>query len=493
MRPSASVCRWSSPSWVMSRPPHASMPRVCATTKPASATASIARSQSIPESSGDHGGGLVQASATPSSRKRPCAIGIVVFATITEGTLASSGIRPRRSHALTASPPSAAVGVTRLKASPARRTSRRVRKATPPRRNANRHPSVSNTMTSATGKQRTIARRQESWPIEPKIAPGSFFATSTASRITPSTSSAVRKWRRSALPVEEEQHARRRERAGPEPAGTARLGRGQPELEPAAAAHEHPDQAERSVRDLRQELLLEVQAGVRVREKEATTDGAEERKDERRSPGGEAPGAHHPLEGREDEDQQDEDAMLEHRGVRPAFPESQRPEGPGAGVVPDQQEDSQPEEDQRPVARPARPAGRVQARGEPHREHEQPPDVVVELRPRAIRAGPPGAWARHRHLGDRRRGERGPPGREPRADFGERRAVGDHIGRGRQRGQRRRDEQGRDAEPELDLDEPPEARGRRAAGLALAELVPGNSTSPTRTGQPRPTAVAGRT
>src|SRR3989442_992599 len=275
----------------------------------------------------------------PSSRKRPCAIVIVVFATITEGTLASSGTRPRRSHALTASPPSAAVGVARLKASPASRTPRRVRKATPSRRNANRQPSVSNTMTRTAGKQTTIATRQESWTIEARIAAGSFVATRTASRPTPSTSRAARTWR------------------------------------------------------------------------------------------------------------------------SPALPEPQGPEGPGAGVVADHEKNGEPEEDQRPVARPARAAGRVEDREEPHGEHEQPGDVVVELGPRAVRGGPRGVAVVHRQLVDRRRRERGPPGRESRDDFGKRRAVGDDVDRRRQRGQRRRDEEGREAEAKLDLDEPPEPRG----------------------------------
>src|SRR5436309_2491136 len=302
----------------------------------------------------------------PSTRKRPCAIVIVVFATITEGTLASSGTRPRRSEAFTASPPRAAVGVTRLKASPARRTSRRVRKATASRRNANSHPSVSNTMTSATGKQSTIASRHESWTIEARIAAGSFVATRTANRTTPTTSKTSRRWRRSALPIEEQQDADRGERAGPEPSGHPRLGRGQPELEPAAPADEHPEEAERRVRHLHQELFLEVQAGVRMREKEAAADGAEERKDERRVPGAQATRADHPLEEREGDDQQDEHAVLQHLGVGHALPEPQGPERPRAGVVADQQEAGEPQEDQRPVARPARSAGRVQDCEDPH-------------------------------------------------------------------------------------------------------------------------------
>src|SRR3989475_2788875 len=167
----------------------------------------------------------------PSSRKRPCAIVIVVFATITEGTLASSGTGPGRDPAWTAPPPSAAVGVGRLKASPASRTTRRVRKATPSRRNANRQPSVSNTMTRTAGKQTTIATRQESWTIEARIAAGSFVATRTASRPTPSTSRAGGTWRGPPLPDEDQQDADRRERARPEPPGNPRLGRRQSELE----------------------------------------------------------------------------------------------------------------------------------------------------------------------------------------------------------------------------------------------------------------------
>src|SRR2546425_2623962 len=88
----------------------------------------------------------------PRRRKSPWAIVIVVWATMTEARLASSGACPRRSQALTASPPMAA-GVVRLKASPASLDANRARKATPSRRKAKRHPSVSNSVTSATGKQ----------------------------------------------------------------------------------------------------------------------------------------------------------------------------------------------------------------------------------------------------------------------------------------------------------------------------------------------------
>src|SRR5947207_2123534 len=281
----------------------------------------------------------------PSSKKRPCAIVIVVFATITEGTLVSSGTRPRRSQALTASPPSAAVGVATLNASPASRTQRGVRKATPSWRNAKRQPSVSNTMTSTTGKQRTIASRQESWTNEARIAAGSFVATRTASRPAPKTSSAARRERGADVPIDDEEDTDLAARAPPAPPG---------ETSPAPR---------------------------------------------------------------------------------------------------------KPEEDQRPVARPARAAGRVDDREQPHGEHEQPGDVVVELGPRAVRGGPRGVTVVHGQRLDRRRRERRPLGGEPHDDLGERRAVRDHVDRGRERGQRRRDEQGREAEAELDLDEPTEPRG----------------------------------
>src|SRR5437870_2197820 len=155
-----------------------------------------------------------------------------------------SGLVETREHVVDAPERlGAGAGVAGWKASPASRTPRRGRKATPSRRNANRQPSVSNTMTRTAGKQTTIARRQESWTIEARIAAGSFVATRTASRPTPSTSRATRTWRRSALPVEDQQDADRRERARPEPPGNPRLGRRQSELEPAGPADEHPEQA----------------------------------------------------------------------------------------------------------------------------------------------------------------------------------------------------------------------------------------------------------
>src|SRR2546422_80675 len=81
------------------------------------------------------------ATTMPRRRKSPWAIVIVVLATMTEARLASSGACPRRSQALTASPPMAA-GVVRLKASPASRDANRARKATPSRRQAKLEPAA---------------------------------------------------------------------------------------------------------------------------------------------------------------------------------------------------------------------------------------------------------------------------------------------------------------------------------------------------------------
>jgi hypothetical protein len=134
---------------------------------------------------------VLHATTTPTSRKIPWAIVIVVLATMTDARLASSGACPRRSQALTASPPSAA-GVVRLKASPASLEANRTRKPTS-RRNAKRQPSVSNTATSTAGKHRMTASRQDRSAIDPTMAAGSFCATSTASSAAPSRRSATRR------------------------------------------------------------------------------------------------------------------------------------------------------------------------------------------------------------------------------------------------------------------------------------------------------------
>ena len=113
-----------------------------------------------------------QATPMPSKRKSPCPIMMVVLATTMEGMLSSSETVPRRSQALIASPPSAAVGVTRLNASPANRTHTSVRKGTESRRNAKRQPSVSKIITSGAGKQTRIPSRQDRRAMDAKISAG---------------------------------------------------------------------------------------------------------------------------------------------------------------------------------------------------------------------------------------------------------------------------------------------------------------------------------
>jgi hypothetical protein len=78
----------------------------------------------------------IEATAIPSSRNKPWARVMVVLAMITDGTLTSSGSRSRSSHAFTPSPPSAAVGVTRLKDSPTSRVRSSTTKGTWSRRKA---------------------------------------------------------------------------------------------------------------------------------------------------------------------------------------------------------------------------------------------------------------------------------------------------------------------------------------------------------------------
>ncbi len=78
----------------------------------------------------------VRAATSPTTTKSACPMTIVVLATMTDGSPSRSGAQGLTSHALTASPPTEAVGVVRLKASPAKRAPRSARKGTRSRRKA---------------------------------------------------------------------------------------------------------------------------------------------------------------------------------------------------------------------------------------------------------------------------------------------------------------------------------------------------------------------
>src|SRR5205814_2626968 len=97
----------------------ASRPPTWTATKPPTARTSTRRSQNITRSSGESCGSSAHAQGRPTTSRRPWAMVMVVLATITEGSASWRGTWCRISQALTASPPTDAVGVVRLNASPA--------------------------------------------------------------------------------------------------------------------------------------------------------------------------------------------------------------------------------------------------------------------------------------------------------------------------------------------------------------------------------------
>src|SRR5438552_1713268 len=153
----------------------------------------------------------------------------------------------------------------------------------------------------------------------------------------------------------------RRSQALIPPPPSARVSAGQPQLEPARPPDEDPQDAERRVGDLEQELRLEVEARVRVGQQEPAAHRAQHRKDERSRRGAQPPRAHHPLEDAEEDDEQHEQPMLKHGRLGHARPESLRPDGPRSRIVPDQHEGGHAQEHERPVAGPARPPRRGHA------------------------------------------------------------------------------------------------------------------------------------
>src|SRR5437667_9532218 len=86
---------------------------------------------------------------------------MVVLATTTAVNPSLYGTRGRSSHTLTASPPTDAVGVTVLTASPARRARQSVTNETRSWGNAKRHPSVSKMLAGTQGNTRTRSNHHD--------------------------------------------------------------------------------------------------------------------------------------------------------------------------------------------------------------------------------------------------------------------------------------------------------------------------------------------
>jgi hypothetical protein len=76
------------------------------------------------------------------------------------------------------------------------------------------------------------------------------------------------------------------------------------------------------VRDLDEQLILEIGECMRMRQQERTAERGDQRKDKRRGAASQAASAHGPLEQSEGGDKRDEDAVLHHLRVAQAGEEA---------------------------------------------------------------------------------------------------------------------------------------------------------------------------
>src|SRR5205823_5734223 len=154
----------------------------------------------------------------------------------------------------------------------------------------------------------------------------------------------------SALTIEQQDQSDRGEAPAPDPSGCAARGR-QPHLEPSAPPREGAENAERRVRDLAEELVLEIEHRVRVREQQPAADRAQQREHKAPRALRQPLRAHHPLEDGEGDHEQDERAVLQHVGQRQALPESCGAQRPGTRVVADEEKRRESQEQEGPVTR----------------------------------------------------------------------------------------------------------------------------------------------
>src|SRR5213593_4053936 len=105
---------------------------------------------------------------------------------------------------------------------------------------------------------------------------------------------------RLAFPIHEEKNADKYQRHRPHALGQPSAPIGQAELEPASPAGDEPEQGERSMGDLHEELSLDVVERVRMREEQRAPDSAEQRKHVGPAWALQTTRPHHPLEDPED-------------------------------------------------------------------------------------------------------------------------------------------------------------------------------------------------
>src|SRR5579885_1457148 len=160
----------------------------------------------------------------------------------------------------------------------------------------------------------------------------------------------------SGLVIYEEDRAHQHEGDRPYPAGNAVAGRIKPKLEPAGPACGHAKHREGRVRDLDQQLILDIGKRVLMGEQQRARERADQRKYQGCPLRADAARAHAPLEDAEARDQHDEDSMLRHLRIAEAREKADIAEWPDLGIAAEQQEYCKPNEQQWPMPRPGREA-----------------------------------------------------------------------------------------------------------------------------------------
>src|SRR5215467_3884260 len=160
------------PSRAIKRPPPPITPPSCTTTKPPAQTISSASSPVIVSISGCERGSQTRPARRPTASRTAWDATTVVLSAMTDTTASRAGISGRSRKALIGSPPTDAVGVLTLTASPARRAAARWKSDRGGRVIVKRQPKVSKSTTSEAGNTRTVSTGQDRRRRASHIAPG---------------------------------------------------------------------------------------------------------------------------------------------------------------------------------------------------------------------------------------------------------------------------------------------------------------------------------
>src|SRR6185312_11980370 len=185
----------------------------------------------------------------------------------------------------------------------------------------------------------------------------------------------------SRLAIEQQEDADKDERHRPDPRCDAAARLVEPELEPARPAGGDAAQRQRHMRDLDEQLLLDVGQRVRMGQQQDAAERGDEREKQRRPRAAPGAGAHPPFEESEGGDERHEDAMLHHFRVAQAGEEADIAQRPDLGIGADEEEGGESGEEQRPMAHPGHMAGALGQRQQADGEDEQAGPMVVVLRP----------------------------------------------------------------------------------------------------------------